>query len=184
MVDEAVRNTAAANGAWASVRGEVADVGALPFAADSFDVVTAMHMLYHAADKDQAVAEIARVLKPGGTLIATTNGAESMHELNRLSQTVFGPAPGDLGSASFSLESGATILSRHFQNVEVAVQTDVLNVTEAQDIVNYLTSFPPGDGADAATLEILERELAARMADGVFPITRIAGTLVASGHKA
>ena len=50
---------------WRTVVGEVADVCALPFADNSFDIVAAMHMLYHAPDKDRAaVAEIARVLRP------------------------------------------------------------------------------------------------------------------------
>jgi SAM-dependent methyltransferase len=186
MVDEAVRNTSAAEGRWKSVSGEVADVCALPFAADSFDAVTAMHMLYHATDKDRAVAEISRVLKPGGVLIATTNGADSMAELNRLSHAVFGAPSSDMSSASFSLESGEAILRRHFQSVAVHAATDVLRVTEAQDVVNYLRSFPPGDAADEAALRVLDQELASRMAaqGGVFPITRIAGYIVASGHKA
>ncbi len=164
--------------------GEVADVGALPFADDSFDIVTAMHMLYHAPDKDRAVSEIARVLRPAGTLIVTTNGAETMRELNLLSRSVFGTPPGDFGSASFSLESGAPILRRHFHDVEVHPRTDVLRVTDARDIVNYLRSFPPGEDADEETLRILDKELALRMgADGVFPVTRIAGLMVARGHK-
>ena len=99
-------------------------------------------------------------------------------------EAVFGAPCSDMSSASFSLESGAAILRRHFESVTVNATSDILNVTDARDIVNYLTSFPPGAGADAAILEILERELASRMADGVFPITRIAGYLVATGHKA
>jgi len=186
MVDEAVRNVSGAGGAWGSVTGKVADVCALPFADDSFDIVTAMHMLYHAPDKDRAVAEIARVLKPGGTLIVTTNGAATMAEMNQLSHTVFGTPPYDVGSAPFSLESGEPILRRYFRNVEVNAKTDILRVTDAQDIVNCLRSFPPGDEADAATLRKLDDELTARMAaqDGLFPITRVAGYMVASGHKA
>ena len=184
MVDEAVKNVAAADGRWTSVAGKVADVCALPFADDSFDVVTAMHMLYHAADKDQAVSQIARVLKAGGTLVATTNGTETMGELSALSQAVFGTPPFDVSSAAFSLESGETILKRHFRNVEVKTMIDVLRVTDAQDVVNYLRSFPPGDEADEPALRILDKELAMRMQaqGGTFPITRIAGYIVASGQ--
>jgi SAM-dependent methyltransferase len=185
MVEEAVKNVTEAGGKWRSVAGEVADVCALPFADDSFDVVTAMHMLYHAPDKERAVSEIARVLKTDGTLIVTTNGTETMKELNQLSHAVFGTPAYDIGSAPFSLESGAPILSRYFQSVEVKKMTDVLRVTDAQDIVNYLRSFPPGDEADETTLRNLDRELALRVAaqDGVFLVTRIAGYMVASGNK-
>jgi SAM-dependent methyltransferase len=186
MVEEAVRNVTAADGKWQSVAGQVADVCALPFADDSFDVVTAMHMLYHAPDKDKAVAEIARVLKPDGKLIVTTNGTHTMRELNALSHTVFGTPPYDFGSAPFSLESGEPILFRHFRNVDVKATTDVLRITDAQDIVNYFRSFPPGDRADEDTLRTLDRELASSMQaqDGVFPVTRIAGYMVASGRRA
>ena len=185
MVDEAVRNVSAADSKWRTVVGEVADVCALPFADNSFDIVAAMHMLYHAPDKDRAVAEIARVLRPGGTLIATTNGTDTMKELKELSHSVFGAPPHDLGAASFSLESGKPILSKYFQNVEVKEMTDVLRVTDAQDIVNYLRSFPPGDEAGETALRNLDRELALRMGarEGVFPVTRIAGYMVASGHQ-
>jgi SAM-dependent methyltransferase len=185
MVVEAVKNAIAADGKWSAVVGEVADVCALPFADGSFDMVTAMHMLYHAPDKARAVAEIARVLRPDGTLIATTNGTDTMKELKELSHAIFGAPPYDLGAASFSLEIGEPILSRYFQNVEVKEMIDVLCVTDARDIVNYLRSFPPGDEAGETTLRNLDRELAFRMgAQGAaFSVTRIAAAMVARRPK-
>ena len=180
LVEEALKNVGTSP--WRHVAGKVADVCALPFEAATFDVVTAMHMLYHAPDKDRAVAEIARVLRPRGTLLATTNGATSMQEMNALALEVFGPSPQDLGSGSFSLESGAPILRRHFRAVEVTTKTDILLVTGAEDIVNYVTSFPPGEDADAATVRKFEERLAEKMSaqNGTFPITRIAGYMVAA----
>ena len=50
---------------------EVGDATALPFADDSFDGVTALDVLEHVPDDAAAAREIRRVLKPGGTLIAT-----------------------------------------------------------------------------------------------------------------
>ncbi len=43
------------------------DVGALPFADDSFDVVLSMNGFHAFPDKEAAYAETYRVLKPGGT---------------------------------------------------------------------------------------------------------------------
>lgn len=43
---------------------------ALPFRDASFDVVVALNMLHHVIDPKNAVREFARVLRPGGTLIA------------------------------------------------------------------------------------------------------------------
>ena len=48
-----------------------ADVRRLPFAADSFDAVTAMDVIEHIDDDKAASAEILRVLKPGGRLFVT-----------------------------------------------------------------------------------------------------------------
>jgi|SRR5688572_464590 SAM-dependent methyltransferase len=47
-----------------------ASAEALPFADATFDVVVALNMLHHVIDPDAAVGEFARVLKPGGTLVA------------------------------------------------------------------------------------------------------------------
>ena len=46
-----------------------ADVTALPFADATFDVVTSRYSAHHYADPGQAVAEAARVLRPGGRLL-------------------------------------------------------------------------------------------------------------------
>jgi arsenite methyltransferase len=51
---------------------QTADMRRMPFADGAFDVVVsraAIHNLYDAADRAKALAEIARVLKPGGTAI-------------------------------------------------------------------------------------------------------------------
>jgi ArsR family transcriptional regulator len=51
------------------VRAEVADVHALPFRDASFDVVLVFHTLTYAEDPERALAECARVLRPGGRLL-------------------------------------------------------------------------------------------------------------------
>ena len=53
----------------ANVRVEQADVTELPYGADSFDYVASYLMLHHVIDWHQALAEAARVLRPGGTLV-------------------------------------------------------------------------------------------------------------------
>lgn len=52
-----------------------ADVSRLPFVADSFDHVMAVHIFHLVADPLAVGDEIARVLKPGGTLLHCGNGA-------------------------------------------------------------------------------------------------------------
>lgn len=55
-------------GPWVSVRASVYE---LPFADASFDCVIISEVLEHLAEDDRALAEISRVLKPGGTLAAS-----------------------------------------------------------------------------------------------------------------
>jgi SAM-dependent methyltransferase len=49
----------------------VADSSNLPFPSEHFDGVLASNILEHLSDVEATVAEIARVLKPGGTFVAT-----------------------------------------------------------------------------------------------------------------
>jgi len=179
MVDEAVERVAAV-GRWSAVRGQVADVCSLPFEANSFDLVLAMHMLYHADDPERAVSEIARVLRPDGVLIATTNGLASMSALFELGQAAFGGPAGDAGLGDFSLESGEPLVRRHFGEVEVERSRDELHITDPVDVTAYLTSFPPGDVADGKALRRLDEEVrsAFEAGGGVLRVTRDMGYIV------
>ena len=55
-----------------NVRCERADLYALPYAAASFDAVVAANVLHLVPDLEQAVAALARVVRPGGILIMPT----------------------------------------------------------------------------------------------------------------
>ena len=63
------------------ISAQVADVRQLPFADETFDAGVANFMLYHVPDIDRGIAELARVLRPGGSLIATTNSRRQLAEL-------------------------------------------------------------------------------------------------------
>jgi SAM-dependent methyltransferase len=93
------------------VDARLGDVQELPFGDAEFDVAVAGWMLYHVADLPRAIQELARVLRPGGRLVAMTNSVLHLIELRELVGT--GPAP-----LSFSRESGEELLSRHFATVE------------------------------------------------------------------
>ena len=58
-----------------------ANLLSIPLPNESCDVLLANHMLYHVPDIPAAIAEIKRVLKPGGYLIAATNARDSMMQL-------------------------------------------------------------------------------------------------------
>ena len=71
-VDASARVVAAASERlrrFGNVRVQEGDMHALPFADDHFDLVVLMHALTYAARPAVAVAEAARVLRPGGRLL-------------------------------------------------------------------------------------------------------------------
>ena len=59
------------------------DMYALPFDADSFDVVTIHHVLHYADDPAAALSEAARVVKPGGTVLVVDFSPHDLVELKR-----------------------------------------------------------------------------------------------------
>ncbi|MQA77525.1 MAG: methyltransferase domain-containing protein [Streptosporangiales bacterium] len=65
MVATAQRNVAELG---ERVSAQVADVAGLPFPDDAFDLVVTSLSLHHWDDVESAVAELARVLRPGGRL--------------------------------------------------------------------------------------------------------------------
>ena len=117
----------------------VADVQALPFADASFDTVIAAWMLYHVADLDRGLAEIARVLRPGGRLVAVTNSLRHISELRELFGTVL---PGF--ELQFNAENGEELLRRHFRAVERTDCVTAATVHERETLERYRQSLSYG----------------------------------------
>jgi SAM-dependent methyltransferase len=94
------------------------DAQQLHFPDGAFDTVVAAWMLYHVADVDRALAEFARVLVPGGALVAVTNSLRHNEELFEL----FGYRWSREGT--FSRENGEELLRRRFASV-TRVDTEI-----------------------------------------------------------
>jgi ubiquinone/menaquinone biosynthesis C-methylase UbiE len=149
MVDEAVTRCQALR--FGSVHGQQADANALPFDDEAFDAVIAMHMLYHVPNPAVAIAEMHRVLKPGGILAVTTNGANNMRGLYELT-SAFGSAPSDPAAAAFGYDAAEKLLRDRFGNLTKAQHPARMRVTDPEDVFLALTSYPPGDTASEAQL--------------------------------
>jgi SAM-dependent methyltransferase len=61
-----------------------ADFHHLPLPAASADLAVAGFCLYHSPQPQQALAEIARCVRPGGAIIATTKSADSYHHIDAI----------------------------------------------------------------------------------------------------
>ncbi len=93
------------------VEAVVGDVQALPFEDGSFDCAVAAWMLYHVPDVQLGIAELARVLRPDGRLVAVTNGADHWDGLRELVTDL-------RGEMCFTAENAGELLGRSFARVQ------------------------------------------------------------------
>jgi SAM-dependent methyltransferase len=135
----------------------VADAMALPFASGAFDAVIAHHMLYHVPDRPRAIRDLARVLRPDGTLYAATNGQRHLRELDELASGHWRSDQLGPDAHAFRLENGAGQLATGFAAVEVRDRPGELMVTEVEPVVAYVRSLSD----DELDLEPMRREVAA-----------------------
>jgi SAM-dependent methyltransferase len=117
----------------------VADAERLPIRADAFDIALAMHMLYHVADAARGVAEIRRVLRPGGALLVSAPARDHLAETRALVAGVIG-ARLDRPSARFRLEDAAGILGAEFETVERDDLRGEVVLTEPGPMVRHIAS--------------------------------------------
>jgi SAM-dependent methyltransferase len=138
----------------------VADVQELPFADSSFDGVIANHMLFHVDDRPRALAEIARVLRPGGRFCATAIGLGHLRILRELVP----PPEGSQWQKTrerFTVESVPDELAPFFVDVEVEPYEDSLEVTDLEALLDFVRSR--GD-VEEHELEPLRRRVEAEIA--------------------
>ena len=149
----------------------VADLQELPFDEASFDVVLANHMLYHVPDRPRAFAEVRRVLTPGGSFHATTNGRGFLREIVEL---VPGWRFADHIEA-FGLETGPPQLEPFFDDVSVERFDNAYRVTEVELVLAYVRSSSAFRDGDLGPLRAAVEAAIAR--DGAFHVTAGAGLI-------
>ncbi|MGI9578466.1 MAG: class I SAM-dependent methyltransferase [Microthrixaceae bacterium] len=120
------------------------DATALPFRDDTFDVVLAAHMLYHVENRQSALIECRRVLRPGGRMVATSNGPKNNVELLRMIESAVGggwrmSVP---HQQRFGMHNGAEQLAASFESIErydcPVTQTIV---TDPNALADYVASL-------------------------------------------
>jgi ubiquinone/menaquinone biosynthesis C-methylase UbiE len=137
MLDAAWRNLVVTGRAF---QFKEIDVQSIPFGEETFDAVIANHMLYHVPDRPKAIAEIKRVLKPGGHLIVTTVGENHMKEMMEWYARVHVSKIWESFANPFTLENGLEQLQLDFPNVALSRYEDDLEITEVEPIMAYIRS--------------------------------------------
>ncbi len=151
------------------VDARVGDVQELPFDDGEFDCVTANWMLYHVPDLNCGLAELARVLRPGGRLVAATNGLRHLEELwslvgrNRADEPV-----------RFFAHTAEPYLRRHFDSVERRDFESAVDFPDADAVRGYIAS------------SVAHKALAERVPSfqGALTATRRGCVFVAEKHRA
>jgi len=163
FVDQSERMVEIARGR--GLDAQVGDVQALPFADAGFDCAVAAWMLYHVQDLEQAIAELTRVLEPGGHLVAVTNGTGHLAELREVAgHTAFWTG------MPFRSENAAELLGRRFSSVEARHADGWVTIPDDGTIWAYLRSMSPfGPPAELAPHEL---PLRVRRCSTVFVATK------------
>jgi ubiquinone/menaquinone biosynthesis C-methylase UbiE len=145
----------------------------------SFNIILANHMLYHVADIPTAIAKVSGLVAPDGTFIASTNGVAHLSELKSMLLELGEEYRFPREDPSFTLENGASFLSRKFQDVNRIDYTNDIDVPVVDPIVRFVRSIFDGTTYPSIVprmddfLEIVKRRL--RDGNGVVRITSRTG---------
>ena len=144
------------------MRYKVVNAVDIPYDDNSFDVVVANYMLYHVPDRPAAIAEIRRVLKPGGVLFAATNGENHMTRIFDIAKDI-DEVVGERSFVAwtFSLQNGTGQLMKEFTDIRMIRFNNNLWIPEAQPIIDYIASMVSFDG------EALVRQNETRIKDNL-----------------
>ena len=159
-----------------NVEYRIIDIQDIPYKDRTFDAVIANMMLYHVPDMDRGLAEVRRVLKPGGRFYSATYGEHGIIEY--LSGVLSAYGVEDHINKSFTLQNGRGILSRVFPHVDMLEYRDSLAVTNIDDLVKYiysLSSMTPLISVPKQTIrDILQR----KMTNGVLNVPKEYGMFI------
>lgn len=149
------------------IDARLGDAQDIPFEDASFDCAIANWMLYHVPEIDRALAELARVLRPGGRLVATTNGMRHLEELWSL-------VGRDKAAETrhFFSEDGEELLRRHFASVQRADLDSPLEFPDTDAVRGYVES------------SIAHKHLAERVPELTSPLTATRRSTVFVAEKA
>ena len=163
-------------------RRAVGDVQALPIADESLDVVLMLHMLYHVALPELAVAEAGRALRTDGRLVVATNGRRHLAEMDELWRPLLAEldvegALEDVGlvNSRFDGDAARELLGEQCRSVEERWLRAEVVVTDPGPLLRHAASTTGAVMAGEQRDELIRRfghEVDARIRhEGAFRVT-------------
>ncbi len=177
MVDVARRNTATIGQAF---KYQQIDAQSIPYPHETFDIVIANHMLFHLPDRPKGLAEIRRVLKNGGYLVATTVGSEHLAEIRNWRKLISLDADLLQLANPFTLDNGVEQITPFFSQVEIQHYDDNLRITEIEPLMAYIHSaFREKELSEPALAKLREKLEDILLKKGKIFITKDSGLFLA-----
>ncbi len=158
-----------------------ADIQNISFEDSHFDIAIANFMLYHVPDLERALAEVVRVLKPGGKFYTATCGNNHLIEVNRWFNE-YNPEYDIFNSSklSFTLQNGVEQLKRYFTDVQMKEYADALEINDVDDLVNYILTFNDMVNIGKNELsDIREHLITKQNKDGIIHLSKQIGIFIA-----
>ncbi len=148
----------------------VVDIRQIPYGDQSFDLVIANMMLYHVPDIPGALSEVRRVLRKGGTFCCATYGENGIMEYLTGLFREYGAA--EKANHTFTLQNGKRQLQAYFDKVERYDYEDSLEVTDMNDLADYIFSLTGMSSLRALPRETVIKVLNAAAVDGVLKVPK------------
>jgi len=147
----------------------------MPFADASFDLMLCQHGLQFFPDKAAALAEMHRVLTPGGRLLVSVwRSIEHCPWQSAIANAIdhhVGSEPAALVRSAFSFgdpeQLRQTVVSARFRDVEVRVESETIRHASLAEYVPGYISATPVAGAVAGLDAAVQRKIVADVRDAL-----------------
>jgi malonyl-CoA O-methyltransferase len=129
---------------WRPIRRVCGDAAMLPFADGSFDLVFSNMCLQWVPELPAALTEFRRVLRPGGLLLFTTFGPDTLLEL-REAYLAAGETQPPLSAFAAIQQVGDALISEGFRNPVLERENFNLTYADAMSLLRELRAIGAGD---------------------------------------